>query len=291
MDGSLNILKDEWDFPVETYNLWAVSELENVTDVEVPQNMARAIVRTDTNKVLGVHGSKYTAIKHDDVVNSVLDAVADANLSKDIDYNIEVIEDGAKLRGSILFNDLVIEPDVGDYVKFQVLFYNSYDGSWSFQQSARGYRLWCKNGCADIDTIASTVSKHTKGISVEGSASKITAGLDAFFKKKDIWQEWMKTPVSRQMAEDFFKQTLCNIKSKTSTMRWNESRLNTLMRLWDDDSNKLGKNKWALYNAMTYWSSHTDDTLKPHITSKARDGMVSDVLSKSDWERTKLIEA
>ncbi len=291
MDGNINILKNEWDFPVDTYNLWAVSETENKPDVEVPPQMSRAIVRTDTNKVLGVHGSKYTAIKHDDVVNSILDAVADAKVSKDMDCKIDVLEDGAKMRGSILFNDLVIEPDVGDYVRFQVLFYNSYDGSWSFQQSARGFRLWCKNGCADTDTIAETISKHTKGISVEASASKITAGVDAFFKKKEIWQEWMKTPVSRQMAEEFFKATLCNIKSKTSTIRWNESRLNTLMRLWDDDSNKLGKNKWALYNAMTYWASHTEDTLKPHNTSKARDSMISEVLTKPSWENTKLIAA
>ena len=291
MDGSVKILKDEWDFPVDTFNLEAVSKTGNGANIEVPPKMSRAIVRTDTNKVLGIHGSKYTAIKHDDVVNSVMDAVADANISKDMDCKIEVLEDGAKLRGSIMFNDLVIEPDVGDYVKFQVLFFNSYDGSWSFQQSARGFRVCCKNGCADTDTIAQTIAKHTKGISVEGSAAKITAGAKAFFEKKDIWQEWMRTPVSRKMAEDFFKATLCNIKSKTSTIRWNESRLNKLMRLWDEDSNKLGNNKWALYNAMTYWASHTDDTLKPHNTSKERDVMISDVLRKQDWEQTKLIAA
>ena len=45
--------------------------------------MARAIVRTDTNEVMGVHGSKYKAIKHDDVVNSVFDAIDTSNISKD----------------------------------------------------------------------------------------------------------------------------------------------------------------------------------------------------------------
>ena len=49
----------------------------------MPQSMARCIVRTDTNEVLGVHGSKYKAIKHDDVINSVFEAVNKSGISKD----------------------------------------------------------------------------------------------------------------------------------------------------------------------------------------------------------------
>ena len=64
------------------------------------------------------------------------------------------------MRGRFLFNDLVIEPDVGDVIKHEILFYNSYDGSWAFQQTSRGHRLWCKNGCTNAMTVANTWAKQ-----------------------------------------------------------------------------------------------------------------------------------
>jgi hypothetical protein len=288
MDGSVNF-KEAWDFPVETYNLWAVSELSNQPDIEVPQNMSRAIVRPDTGQVLGIHGSTYEIVKHDTVVNSIVDAVNDAELSKDIEVKVDVIDGGKKMQGSILFNDLVVEPDVGDYVKFQVLFYNSYDGSWSFQQAARGFRLWCKNGCADIDSIANTVSKHTKGISVAASAAKIKAGAETFFKKKDLWQAWMKVAVTDQMAESFFLNSLCLRKNATSTDEYNKKRLKDLMGLWHSDKAKLGANKWALYNAMTYWASHTEANKSPENTSKDRNALISKLVNRPNWMNEKPI--
>ena len=44
-------LVDEWDFPIDTCALHASSI--QTDNIPVPQNMARAIVRTDTNEVLG----------------------------------------------------------------------------------------------------------------------------------------------------------------------------------------------------------------------------------------------
>ena len=58
MDGTI-VKEDLWHFPVEMCSLHASSI--HTDNLEVPENKARAIVRTDTNQVL-VHG-KYT--KHD----------------------------------------------------------------------------------------------------------------------------------------------------------------------------------------------------------------------------------
>ena len=159
MDGvtviGKSLVEDCWSFPVDTCDLYTTVD-SGFSFVDVPQSMSRCIVRTDTNEVLGVHGSKYKAIKHDDVVNSVMDAVSQSNVSKDYDTKIEVFDNGAKLRGTIDFADLVMEPAVGDYVRFRVQFFNSYDSSWAFQQSAFGLRLWCLNGCTHADTVANT---------------------------------------------------------------------------------------------------------------------------------------
>ena len=118
-----SLVEDCWSFPIDTCNLYASSI--QTDDTPVPESMARAIVRTDTNEVLGVHGSKYKAIKHDDVVNSVMDAVSQSNVSKDYDTKIEIFDNGAKLRGIIDFNDLTVEPSIGDYIKLRVKFFKS----------------------------------------------------------------------------------------------------------------------------------------------------------------------
>ena len=282
--GNNTLALDNWSFPVETVNLTASKDGDcNLYDV--PQSMARAIMRTDTNEVLGVHGSKYKAIKHDDVVNSVMDAVKNSAVSNDYDTNIEVFDNGAKLRGTVDFNDLVIEPAVGDYVRFRVQFFNSYDSSWAFQQSAFGLRLWCLNGCTHSDTVANTWAKHTTNVNVEGSSKKIKAGLDAFMTTKDIYKSWMTTHVDDEMAETFFKHSMCRVPNKTSTFKWNERMLDNLMSCWYADKKSLGSNKWALYNACTYWASHTQESKSPANTQRLRENQLAKVFKQSNWHR------
>lgn len=278
MDGIT--LQNNWDFPVDTYDLWAVPTVEDPNnigygDIEVPQSMARAIVRTDTNQVLGVHGKKYKAIKHDDVVNSVFDALSKSNISRDYNHKIEVFEDGKKLRGTIDFPDLVIEPTVGDHIHFQIVFFNSYDGSWAFGQQAQGLRLWCLNGCTSPDTIAKTVAKHTTNVNVSASAAKIQVGLDAFFNSKDTYQRWMKQPINSDEVEHFLKLTLCKVRTNTSEQKHNFKQLDALMGEWKENSGHLGANKWALYNTMTAWATHTESSRSPAQTRRLRENQVA----------------
>ncbi len=278
-------LVDEWDFPISTCELLTETsgQIFDPQYVSVPPSMARCIVRTDTNEVLGVHGSKYKAIKHDDVVNSVFDAVNSSGISKDYDHKIEIFDNGAKMRGIINFNDLVIVPAVDDYVKFQVKFFNSYDGSWAFQQQAQGLRLWCLNGCTTADTVANTWAKHTTNVNVKGSAAKIQAGLDAFFNTKDQYQQWMQTKTNDTFVETFLKHVVCRTPNKTSTFKWNERQLDTLMSHWYTEKKQLGSNKWALYNALTAWATHTNESKSPANTQRLRENQLSKVFKHNDW--------
>ena len=270
-------LANNWSFPIETH------QLQTLGGASVPTRMSQAIVRTDTNEVLGVNGSKYKPIVHDDVVNSIMDAVLDANLSRDYSFDVELFDNGAKMRGIIDFFDLTIEPEVGDHIRFQILFYNSYDGSWAFQQQAQGLRLWCLNGCTTADTVAKTWAKHTTNVSVKGSSSKIKVGLGAFMKTKDLYQQWMKVSVTDDWAEKFFKYAICKINNNTSTFKWNEKQLDNLMSIYRNETYSLGKNKWALYNACTYWATHTNDSSSPANTRRLREGQLSKAFKAPEW--------
>ena len=270
-------MTNEWSFPIQTQPIYDING--------EPIEGHKAVMRTDTNKVLGVHGSRYKAVSHDDVVNSILDGVSQADLSNDYTVDVEVLEDGRKLRGQILFNDLVVEPAVGDYTKFKVDFFNSYDASWSFSQSASGLRLWCLNGCTTPDAVAKSRYKHTASINVEGSANKMINGLQHFMSRKEVWQSWMQTTVTDPQVEHFFKKTVAKAFTRQQQIsKINEKQLENLLGIWADESSSLGRNKWALYNTLTYWATHTGELRSPHTARYNREAAIASAMRNKLWE-------
>lgn len=268
---------NSWEFPVEQQPIY--DELGNIIAGH------QAVVRTDTDQVLGVHGSRYKIVTHDDVVNSIIDGVKSADLSDDYEVTVDVLEDGRKLRGEILFNDLTVEPVVGDYVKFRVSFFNSYDASWSFSQQANGLRLWCLNGCTTADTVAKSTYKHTASVNVEGSAAKVINGFRHFTSRKDVWQDWMHTKLEQEQVENFFKKTVCKAFTRQqSVTKTNEKQLENLLGIWNDERSALGSNKWALYNCLTYWATHTKDLRKPEIAKYNRELQIASAMKSKQWE-------
>lgn len=271
-----DLIQNDYDFPVEMQPIF--DRLGN----EIPDQ--KCIMRTDNNEVLGVHGSRYQIVKHDDVVNSLMDAMKAANISGDYTTKFSVIEGGRKLRGEILFNDLTVEPKVGDYVKFRISFFNSYDASWSFSQAADGLRLFCLNGCTRPDHAAVSKFKHTQSINIEGSAAKMMIGLRAFQEQPDLWRSWMSQKVTTDMVETFFKATIAkSYTNQTQVTKTNEKQLEKLLSIWGTEADQLGSNKWALYNAMTYWASHTSDLKNPEVTRRNREDSIARAMQHKLW--------
>ena len=268
----LDFQSNSYNFPVEEQPVYT-QEGELIPD-------HKCIVRTDTGKTLGLHGSRYRMIPHDDVVNSILDGVKASNLTSDYEVNVDVIEDGRKLRGEIIFPDLVQQPAVGDYVQFRVSFFNSYDGSWSFSQQANGLRLWCLNGCTTPDAIARSRFKHTTSVNVDGSAAKIIGGAEHFMGRSKQWQSWMQTRLNNDQVEQFFRSTICKVVTKQQQVtKTNEKQLENLISGWDREKVDLGWNKWALYNCLTHWATHTNDLKSPQIARYNREIAISNAMN------------
>ena len=135
----------------------------------------------------------------------------------------------------------------------------------------QGRRLTCLNGQTIADMIARTSYKHTLNVDVDASAAKIQYGAKCFMEHRDIWSSWTKVNVNDVMAERFFKATLGNVKTHLTTPKVNQATMENIMRIWHENSSALGSNKWALYNAMTYWSTHTDTSRVPHNATKRRE--------------------
>ena len=268
----LDFQSNSYDFPVEEQPVFT-QDGELIPD-------HKCIVRTDTGKTLGLHGSRYRMIPHDDVVNSIIDGVKASNLTSDYEVNVDVIEGGRKLRGEIIFPDLVQQPAVNDYVQFRVSFFNSYDGSWAFSQQANGLRLWCLNGCTTADAIAKSRFKHTASVNVDGSAAKIIGGAEHFMGRSKQWQSWMQTRLNNDQVEQFFRSTICKVVTKQQQVtKTNEKQLENLISGWDREKVDLGWNKWALYNCLTHWATHTNDLKSPQIARYNREIAISNAMN------------
>lgn len=255
------------DFPVETQPVF--DQLGN----EIQGS--KCVVRTDTNAVLGVHGSRYHLVKHSNIVDRVYDAVQTANISQDFQIKFSLADNGAKMRGDIIFPNITIAPKVGDISQFRVSFTNSYDASWSFSMMANALRLLCTNGMVTPNAYAHSKYKHTMNINIEGAANKVRIGLDGFFNEESNWKAWQQVHVSDAMAEKFFKATIAKSPSRQIiAQKSNEKQLESLLSIWAYEKSVLGPNKWALYNAMTYWSTHTSDLKNPIVARQRREDQV-----------------
>ena len=94
-----------WNFPIEVF------PTPNAVTGELLPN-SQQIIRTDTNEVLGVHGRSYKPVLHDDVVNSIEDAVIQSDVSKDYEIIPEVYDNGAKMRGTVHFRDFISKTNI-----------------------------------------------------------------------------------------------------------------------------------------------------------------------------------
>lgn len=129
-----------------------------------------SVVRSDTNQLLGIHGSGYTPVQNTALVN-LLDY-----LREDIDIeNVLSIRGGRKVFATAWINteDEVVP---GDRIRRYIHAFNSFDGSSSFGVFFSDVRLFCANQMAFL------TGKAAKNAASEGSGLRMrhTASVTQF---------------------------------------------------------------------------------------------------------------
>lgn len=268
----------ELSFPVEMQNLFATTSDELV---KANPKMAMAVVNQDSGSILGVHTSSYQIVSHKQVWDSIAQGVSQANLPKDITVDYRLTDPNASaFRADFVFNDLVIEPKLDDIIKYRIRFYNSYDGTFSINIQSEGLRLWCLNGCTTPHIVSAWRARHTRNVNVEAISNKITAALDVFHNNKDTFRYWMETPIDMYAVNQAFLR-VCKYKSATGKIKTNDKMYNSLTTSLDKEIDQHGRNLWALYNCLTYWQSHVDQSKNnPTLTEFNRRQVVVKMLGK-----------
>ncbi len=236
------------------------------------QSSKSVIYRTDTGEELGIHGHGYKPVapKHMIDVSDALLERSDLCLNK-LERIIRTSHNGARTFVQYRLPEHTYRTSDGDEASLSLLSISSFDGTWPFMISAAAIQAACTNLQVFVGGEVSVFkAKHTQSLDIEQGGRIITKSLDLFHNQRDLWQQWQGRECSNLEAFRFFaealkcKTALDSIKkgiSNPTDILFDMPRRNTsLQYMWNMYnaiySKRLGNNFWAVYNAMTDWSTH-----------------------------------
>tara|TARA_R110002153_G_scaffold34755_1_gene103650 strand:+ start:1970 stop:2998 length:1029 start_codon:yes stop_codon:yes gene_type:complete len=223
--------------------------------IDVPNR--KAIIRSDTGKVISTVGQNYKVINNATVFSQFDEALAESQIDLTGAYKrVSVCRGGAQTILAYAFpayETTVTDREVGDVVRLTTLARNSYDGSSMFMARFSQDRLVCKNSMVGMTDISYFAGKHTQNLQIEHAVEKIKQSIDVYCQNVDLYKRWAKESVSIATAKRCFEK-LCVMAGYNTS--FNEKRVNEYMDQFAVESSKLGLTKWALYNTLTHISTH-----------------------------------
>ena len=279
----------------------------------IPLNDSVSVLRTDTKQVMGrPRSNKYKVVNPKLLFDRHAEKLLRSNLPvKNLEITDWSFDNGAKSLRTTKFNDLDFNIGGGDSVKARQDVFTSLDLSWRFQVFNGGYRSLCENTLVfGGERLYHQKRKHTKGISIESILTKLDNSLEQFYSNKDEMLRWRDSRVSDSQVAKLLSETICkkplaDLKKQTNEniVTINQKLFDYLMYRYWDEVPSLGKNLWAVYNALTHWSTHTDaewerqndkgilvvlktsrGSSNPNLVATRRQDAVRGVLSSREWK-------
>lgn len=151
-DVKLEERVDEYEFPV--YEQDAVTE----NGLVIPN--ARAIVRGDTDEVVGLVKSAYKVLTHADALNPILEAFE--KTGEKVHKNVSLTQNGARMYANLTFPEHQRSAGGGDNYWPGITVTNSLDGTRKYMTEMEILRLVCTNGMRLPHRIAGFSIGHHK---------------------------------------------------------------------------------------------------------------------------------
>ena len=219
--------------------------------------------------------STYKLVPHHELFHEQAKILGQSDLPLDnITVKDQLYKGGLQAHRTIFFHDL--ETTVSnnkDKVLSRIDIFNSCDMSWSFQVFSGAYRDLCRNTLVFGGQKAyHQQAKHTRNLSTTALMTKASIGLEFWNNQKETMLNWRAKDMSLEQFGNILKQTICKKKTKSAELNLtnpvNETKLNYLLDRFEKETPDLGKTMWAGYNALTHWSTHTDETIEKEIDNK-----------------------
>lgn len=249
----------------------------------IPKDIGRVICRTDTGQPLSIVGSKYAIVQNNDLQTTVAEA-SEAALPRHALQDIELKEftshGGRYTRFEYTFPALGADirqlSGSSTQLKFRIGIVNGFGGS-SIRGFAGAYDLICTNGMV-IGEFETSAYRHTAGFNPAKLGAFIEAEAAKYQTRVRVWQEWARKEINLTQAETTLEAAGMSGKRVTSMMGQFEAEAVT-----------RGATVWALYSALTYYSSHNSEAFG--VRNAASVDNVAETLDKREREVARVINS
>ena len=282
------------DFDVQYHSLYAIHrDLNGNADRTqlIPNRVAS--IREDTQDVLGIHSLKYKGVNFKDGIDRCRDIIIKSDLADDsIIEEIRVTPNSKQCIVTYVLPNVLIDTPDGDQAELMIVMANSFYGVWAFSIRV-GLRLMaCLNGMLSNTDGLIYKSRHNQRLNLDHAVSVISNSLPILYDQTELWRDWLKY---RCYNEDVLKvigtaannQYLINNCDALPEFILNEKEvirsknISHLWNAWQKYQTTFGSNMWALYNALTDWSTHIETKKSGSVASirTRREAVVNKIIS------------
>ena len=209
------------------------------TNTIIPKR--KAIVREDNGIPLSIVSDKYHVIKHADMVQNFEAALATLPYFRDYTVTTNLPFDGGQMFRKYTFNQINLEPKVGDVIKMTLELMNSYDGKTKGGYKVGGHRLACLNGQVLPGTFQEILTKHYANFNIDKIVDGLKTALPLFEQTVNQWKTWNDVVVNITDITDMLAKTAIPERTQKKMVE----------KFASEDKTKFGA-----FQAMTWVISH-----------------------------------
>ena len=239
----------------------------------------RAVVDDEIDCILGVHKSRYKLVRNEEVITQFEEALRHSELdATGMKIKTRFSHNRARMYREYILPKHAVDPKPGDTIELRLTLNNSYDGSLCFDYAFGGYRRESGTGLVVPNgELTGAYRKHTAGIDIASIAKALSRGAERYKDIAEDWTSWTKKPITEEQA--------VAIISKISSLT-DETR-EMILGYFKDERVNLGSTVWAVYNAISYWSTHqnvrSQNTANLNSIIRDREQRVSKALKSPDF--------
>lgn len=214
----------------------------------------KALVRPNGNLdpiCLNVVRDTYKVVQNKELFEMIHEGLFGSGVTQnDIDaarINDKISYGGSQCFREYIFPTVAFDSPEKDKIAFRIIIQNGF-GTGAIKLYAGAIDFFCTNGLIHGE-YTSTYAKHTKGLQLSKFTEAVQGAVAVFWKNKG-------------MFDDLSSRSIKHIEDKTIRDwlidKFNERLGEKLFRQFLIEAQTRGRTLWALYSALTYYSSHAE---------------------------------
>jgi len=239
-------------------------------DGNVKRASKRIIFRTDTGEELGIHGDRYKPVAPKQMIDATRAIIMRSGLNTDgIEEKIATSYHGRRTFVRYKLPSHTYTTPDGDTAALCLLALTSFDSKWPFMISVAAEQFACTNlQVFTTGEIAVYKSKHIQSLDIDHGSRVIVKALDVVNEQQEQWHQWYNTGLYNEAAANLIARFAGVHKEYTENaglapslnfglfLKRQNASVNYLCEAYKGYKERMGGNLWAMYNALTDWSTH-----------------------------------